>query len=976
MTLVDCSSTIDEYIGKTDWRINANANSGYSNAGMINNISGKIIANYWLDKVYNEAEGKAHRLGDYHIHDLDSLTGYCAGWSLRVLLDEGFNGVSGRVSSRAPKHLREALGQMSNFLGILQSEWAGAQAFSSFDTYLAPYVFVDSLSYTDVKKAIKQFVYNLNVPARWGQSPFTNITLDIIPPEDLADKKPTRNKAHLFMNLVDNDLLEIAKLRDPKIESLEDMTYKHFKDEMELIVKAYYEVMTEGDSNGQPFTFPIPTVNITEDFNWDSAVSYKIFENSAKMGCSYFQNFIGSQWKKDSEGNKVRNEDAYTPGAVRSMCPLAGSTKVFVKSDKGITIHEISDLVQYGLKRETEYSVFNSLDKKWVKIKNYQVHDNQEQYKITFSNGSSVIMGEKHLQPVLENTCFKDKTASELCVGDWIPFSGNSLTTDTALGSKLYGVIVGAYLGDGSKQDCTNENTGVVYSLSVESKDDETEKLIREFFEPLGIRVSTSIKDNLRSVYVGAGSYALIDSFITGYTALDKGISKKVYNMTKDFREGIIHGLMITDGSKDKNRYYTSSSILRDDLLTLCASLGQKALVSNEDTRETRFGGNPCWCISLPNRKSYGEFFLTLGTINRTNFYKITNIEKVENKNKLYCIEVEGNSPYFTLANGLITHNCRLQLDLNELLKRGNGLFGSAELTGSIGVVTINMARLGYLFKGKPDKLIEELTRLMDLASSTLEKKRIFIQEMFNRGLYPYTARYLPHFNNHFSTIGVNGMNEMIRNFTEDKEDISSEFGATMAESILRYMRTRIKEYQMKTGNLYNLEATPAEGTTYRFAKEDKKRFSDIIQAGTKENNYYTNSSQLPADFTEDPYEALELQNTLQCLYTGGTVLHMYMSEKISSPEACKKFVKNVISNYQLPYITITPVFSVCDEHGYLNGEQPKCPYCEKETNVWTRVMGYFRPVSSFNIGKKGEHKERKFFKETEGTVVQTLAQG
>jgi len=626
-TEVNCTDAVEEYIQKSDWRINANANTGYSNAGMVNNLAGKIIANYWLDKVYSVEEGKAHRVGEYHIHDLDCLTGYCAGWSLRALLNEGFNGVDGRVSSRPPKHLREALGQMANFLGILQSEWAGAQAFSSFDTYLAPYVFFDDLDFSEVKKAIRQFVYNLNVPARWGQSPFTNVTLDIVPPADLADQAPTKADQHIFKGLVNDALLLKAQKRDMGIVSLEDIRYKHLQPEMEMIVKAYYEVMTEGDSSGQPFTFPIPTVNITEDFNWDSEVAYKIFENTAKVGSSYFQNFLGSQWKKDENGNKVRNPNAYSPGAVRSMC-------------------------------------------------------------------------------------------------------------------------------------------------------------------------------------------------------------------------------------------------------------------------------------------------------------------------------------------------CRLQLDLRELLKRGNGLFGSAEMTGSIGVVTLNMARLGYRFKGDMDGLKAELKRLMDLASSTLEKKRVFIQEMYDRGLYPYTARYLPFLRNHFSTIGVNGMNEMIRNFTNDQLDIASPMGAKMASDLLDYMRELIQGYQQASGNLFNLEATPAEGTTYRFAKEDRKQFPDIIQAGTSSNNYYTNSSQLPANYTEDPFEALELQNDLQCKYTGGTVLHMYMNEKISSPEACKRFVKKILEENQLPYITITPVFSVCDEHGYLNGEQPTCPHCGQTTNVWTRVMGYFRPVSSFNIGKKGEHQERTFFRE------------
>lgn len=590
-TYVDSTQTIEEYISQTDWRINANANTSYSNAGLVNNVAGKIIANYWLDKVYSKEEGYAHRNGDIHIHDLDCLTGYCAGWSLRVLLNEGFNGVRGRVESKAPSHFREALGQMANFLGILQSEWAGAQAFSSFDTYLAPYVFKDNLNFNDVLKAVRSFVYNLNVPARWGQSPFTNVTLDWVVPADLKDQIPTKNDRHLFENVTDKVVIYRAKERG--IHSLTELRYEHFQKEMDLINRAYYTVMTEGDANGQPFTFPIPTVNITEDFDWNGENAELLFENTAKIGSSYFQNFIGSQYLLDESGNKVENPNAYKPNAVRSMC-------------------------------------------------------------------------------------------------------------------------------------------------------------------------------------------------------------------------------------------------------------------------------------------------------------------------------------------------CRLQLDLRELLKRGNGLFGSAEMTGSIGVVTLNMARLGYLFQGNKKELYNQLDKLLAVSKSTLEKKRVFIQDMYERGLFPYTKRYLPHFRNHFSTIGVNGMNEMVRNFTNDKEDISTTFGHEFCVEILDYIRNRMKEFQEETGNLYNLEATPAEGTTYRFAKEDKKRFPEILQAGEGENIYYTNSSQIPVDFTQDPFEALYVQDELQCKYTGGTVLHLYMNERISSSEACKNFVKTVLTNFKLPYITVTPVFSVCPIHGYLNGEHEYCPKCDE----------------------------------------------
>ncbi|MDO9055046.1 MAG: ribonucleoside triphosphate reductase [Sulfuricurvum sp.] len=592
-TYINSTQSVEEYIHKSDWRVNANANTGYSNAGLVNNLAGKVIANFWLDKVYSPHEGAAHRNGDIHIHDLDCLTGYCAGWSLRALLNEGFNGVRGRVESAPPRHLREALGQMANFLGILQSEWAGAQAFSSFDTYLAPYVFIDALPYKEVKKAIRGFVYNLNVPARWGQSPFTNVTIDWVVPEDLKEQFPTYRDHHLFEEISETAHHQ-RKLYERGKRVLKDLTYGDFQTEMNIINRAFYEVMTEGDSGGQPFTFPIPTVNITEDFDWYGENTDVLFENTAKIGSSYFQNFIGSQYIRNESGDLIENPHAYKPGAVRSMC-------------------------------------------------------------------------------------------------------------------------------------------------------------------------------------------------------------------------------------------------------------------------------------------------------------------------------------------------CRLQLDLRELLKRGNGLFGSAEMTGSIGVVTINMARLGYLYKNDYKGLMSALDTLLDIAYSTLEKKRLFVQDMFDRGLYPYTARYLKGFRNHFSTIGVNGLNEMIRNFSENDQDISLPYGIEMAQNILDHLRDRMREFQELSGNLYNLEATPAEGTTYRFAKEDKKRYPDILQAGEGENIYYTNSSQLPVDYTDDPFEALTLQDELQCRYTGGTVLHLYMNERLSSGEACRAMVKNVITNFRLPYITVTPTFSICPHHGYLSGEYEFCPKCDEQ---------------------------------------------
>ncbi len=597
-TKISTAGTIDEYVGGTDWRIKANSNTGYSNAGLINQSAGKVIANYWLDQVYSPEEGKSHRDGSLHIHDLDCLTGYCAGWSLRVLLDEGFNGVKGRNASKAPKHFSVALHQMTNFLGILQGEWAGAQAFSSFDTYLAPLLFRDQLSFEVTKSLIESFIYNLNVPARWGQSPFTNVTIDWTVPNDLKDQIPTRKQEHLFTGLENRELLLIAQRRDPSIEKLTDMTYKHFQEEIDIIDQAYFEIMTKGDGEGNPFTFPIPTVNITEDFDFnDQSPKAKIlWENTSRVGSAYFQNFIGSQFITDENGVRTRNPEAYSPDAVRSMC-------------------------------------------------------------------------------------------------------------------------------------------------------------------------------------------------------------------------------------------------------------------------------------------------------------------------------------------------CRLQLDLRELLKRGGGLFGSAEMTGSIGVVTLNMARIGFENKGNEANLFKRIDELCDIAYSTLEKKRVLIKDLYDRGLYPYTKRYLHHFNNHFSTIGVNGINEMCQNYFENKAlDVTSEYGHALSIKILEHIRDKMVVYQEQSGNLYNLEATPAEGTTYRFAKEDYKVFGDnIIQAGTYPNIYYTNSSQLPAGYTDDPFEALTQQDDLQCKYTGGTVLHLYMDGKVKTQESCRNLVKKSLSNFKLPYITVTPLFSVCPKHGYISGEHEYCPECDKE---------------------------------------------
>ena len=569
--MVDVESSINEYLERLDWRINENANQGYSNGGLILNVSGKVTANYWLSHVYPAAVGEAHRNGDIHIHDLSMLAAYCAGWSLKNLLHEGFNGVPGKAEAGPAKHLSAAVGQMVNFMGTLQNEWAGAQAFSSVDTYLAPYIRKDGLTYKQVYQCIQELIYNLNVPSRWGsQTPFTNFTFDWVCPEDLRATHPI-----------------IAGVE-------QEFTYGELQEEMHMINKAYMEVMMKGDIKGRPFTFPIPTYNMTPDFPWEDENTELLFEMTAKYGLPYFQNFFNSVLK---------------PGQIRSMC-------------------------------------------------------------------------------------------------------------------------------------------------------------------------------------------------------------------------------------------------------------------------------------------------------------------------------------------------CRLQLDLRELLARGNGLFGSAEQTGSIGVVTFNCARLGYVYKGNEAGLYARVDELLELSKVSLEIKRKLIQRLIDGGLFPFTKRYLGTLRNHFSTIGVNGINEMIRNFTNDEHSIADEWGQEFAIKFLDYIRDKLVKIQEETGHMYNLEATPAEGATTRFAREDKKRYIDIIQAGTKENPFYTNSSQLPVGYTDDPFEALDLQSTLQTKYTGGTVLHLYMGQRISSAKVCRDIVKRVLTNYRLPYITITPTFSICPKHGYISGEHKYCPICDEEKKAIKRAAASRKDVA------------------------------
>ena len=601
-TILDYKALVDSYVNVEDWRVKENSTVTYSVGGLILSNSGAITANYWLSEIYDKEIAEAHRNADIHLHDLSMLTGYCAGWSLKQLIQEGLGGIPGKITSAPAKHLATLCNQMVNFLGIMQNEWAGAQAFSSFDTYLAPFIKVDNLSYDQAKKCIESFIYGVNTPSRWGtQAPFSNITLDWTVPDDLKDM--------------------------PAIVGGKDMdfTYGDCQKEMDMVNKAFIEIMIDGDAQGRGFQYPIPTYSITKDFDWsDNENNRLLFEMTAKYGTPYFSNYINSDME---------------PSDVRSMC-------------------------------------------------------------------------------------------------------------------------------------------------------------------------------------------------------------------------------------------------------------------------------------------------------------------------------------------------CRLRLDLRELRKKSGGFFGSGESTGSVGVVTINLPRIAYLAKDEAD-FYERLDHMMDIAARSLKIKRTVISNLLDAGLYPYTKRYLGNFDSHFSTIGLIGMNEVGLNADWLRKDLTHEETQKFAKEVLTHMRARLSDYQEEYGDLYNLEATPAESTTYRFAKHDRKRYPDIITAAKEgDTPYYTNSSHLPVDYTEDIFSALDIQDQLQTLYTSGTVFHAFLGEKLPDWKAAANLVRKLAENYELPYYTLSPTYSVCKDHGYLNGEQFVCPHCGNKTEVYSRITGYYRPVQNWNDGKTQEYKDRKLYDIAKSRFVMKVTGG
>jgi anaerobic ribonucleoside-triphosphate reductase len=982
-TLIDVAASVDEYLSQIDWRVNANANQGYSLGGLILNVSGKVIANYWLNHVYASEIGAAHRAGDLHIHDLDMLSGYCAGWSLRTLLTEGFNGVANKIEANPPKHLSSAVGQMVNFLGTLQNEWAGAQSYSSMDSYLAPLVRKDNLSYSEVKQCIQELIYNLNVPSRWGsQTPFTNLTFDWTCPEDLREQIPYIGGEEM------------------------PFSYGELQAEMDMINRAFIEVMTEGDAKGRIFSLHPKEKVVVFDQNNQSVIVDSIgkiidaklekegvldVRNYGLKALSFNFKTLKTEFRKITRF--IKHKEANTCVKVKTN---TGNEFIVTKGHSLFTFTETGEILPAPIKN--------------------------------LKTGDFILSAKKFNRPILKKTLrlpLNNIKGSKYVFDNTIELSAELLW------------LFGFFAGNGNVLYKGDE---YVKGIQLSSTKSEVLDQVEEKISCLPLIFNYKRNDNKDITIVSFTIGQLFYDFFNGnIKANTKCVPVEVFS-SEHFEE-FIKGYFTADGNQSTLKIRTVSQQMRETLPVLFSYKGYKCYVRKYDYNQYKGMAdrkNPLYQLTFTrndlkknvfplwkyirdnlikkngwNVKDYGSYKrhnLSLGKIAelysclvaratkenkvlKDNFIekiidgdlfleKITSIDELEYEGYVYDFSVE-ETEAFVGANSIIFHNtfpiptynitpdfpwdspntdllfemtaryglpyfsnfvksdmkpnmvrsmcCRLRLELTELLKRGNGLFGSAEMTGSLGVVTINCARLGYLYKGDETALYQRLDTLLKLGKDSLEVKRKVIQQQMDNGLFPFTKRYLGTLRNHFSTIGVNGINEMIRNFTNDKQDITTEWGQIFAIRLLDHIRTRMVEFQEETGHMYNLEATPAEGTTYRFAKEDKKRYPDIIQAGTPDRPYYTNSSQLPVGFTDDPFEALELQDELQTKYTGGTVNHLYMNERISSAQTCKTLVRRVLENYRLPYITITPTFSICPKHGYLAGEHEFCPLCDEE---------------------------------------------
>jgi anaerobic ribonucleoside-triphosphate reductase len=984
---------MDQYLEKLDWEVQENANMAFSLQGLNHYGVSYIVKKYWLNRIYPKEIREANESGDFHLHNLDTLGPYCAGWDLYDLLLKGFQGVPGKVETKPAKHFRAILGQLVNFLYTLQGEVAGAVAVSNFDTLLAPFIRYDNLNYQQVKQALQEFLFNMAVPTRVGfQCPFSNITLDLKPSPVFA-KQP------------------VIIGGKPQKE-----TYQEFEEEMKIFDKALYETMLEGDKSGRPFHFPIPTINITKDFPWLDPAFDGIFEASAKYGTNYFANYINSEMKPEDvrsmccrlrlemtelynrgggglfgSGSKTgcydEKTEVLTEDGWKLFKDLTERDKVFTLADNNkIELHKPNRFFEYDYRGEMVHFKGRAFDllvtpnhrmvvdhkhknkRIFVEAKDFKPYQHfipkggiwqgeEKEYFILPAvealkgTGPVSRFSENDLEIIRrlrkEGTAyykiaedFNCSTATVLNVCNNLKYGEHKLWSYQAEPVKIkmddWLKFFGFWLAEG----CTDNNeiaSGHGYRVTITQTNKENREEIKKVLDALPFNYYEE-KNNI--IICSKQLWAYLRQFGNKY---QKFIPKEIKKLSKRQLKILFDWLVKGDGHIRKTtgqiNYWTASKRLADDLQEIILKLGWIGVLTPQKKKISQIKGRDVVArtIYLIEVHQKTKHFV---------FNKKRVIKRIDYEGKIYCCEVP-NHTVFVRRNGKVSW-C------------GN----------SIGVVTINLPRIGYLSKTKKE-FFERLGKMMDLSKESLEIKRKTIENFIEKSLYPYSKFYLSdikkarggYYANHFATIGLVGMNEALLNFIG--ENIASRRGRRFALEVLDFMREKLVKYQKETGNIYNLEATPAESTAYRLALKDREKYPDIICAGTKKEPYYTNSSQLPVNYTDDLFEALKLQDELQCKYSGGTVLHLFLGEKISDTQIVKSLIKKIFENFHLPYITLTPTFSICPVHGYLAGEHFYCPKCtiKQPCEVYSRIVGYLRPVQQWNEGKQEEFRQRKEFK-------------
>jgi ribonucleoside-triphosphate reductase len=914
--VINMKEIIQEYLDRSPIVVNENANHNFAISGLKSHIASTVLKEFTMQQ---SPASEYHKCGSIHLHDSAGgpWSAYCRGLDLLQILLEGIKNPAG-TSSNPAKHYDVVCDHIVNAFYVSQNEWEGAQAFSNVDTLLAGFVWNDNLTQEEVTQGMQRLIFNLSYPLRASmQTPFTNLTFDLKCPDHMK-----------------NEPVIIGGAPTEK-------TYGELQEEMDMVNLAFLDVMLAGDKDGNPHTFPIPTYAITKDFNWDCPVTDKLFELTSKFGLPYFMSYIGS---------------GLDPASVRSMCCLTGDTKIISKSSKGVNYAAIKELDRTNDIKVLINGEFEPAT--WFKTTCDHI------YEISFANGQSVKFSPDH--PCI--TRRGEVRAEDITDDDWMPFS--LVGYEGEGGSYDLGKFIGLYIAEGSHGD-----HGIVFSLNSSRSDliDFVMKFASDYFGAYSVISECISPLSGKRTCVNVRIYSatienLINEYVKGNNALDKHLSSKIFKMSRKFRQGVFDGEFLGDGSS-RQRICTVSSQLAEDFCCLISSLGSVAgvTVDNRDSSCGKLSDNPLYLVRPYNVNGTRTKYKDVYEIDGDQIWiKVKNIDFTIADRSVYDFEMDTEDHIFQLANGLITHNCRLSMDLTEVVEASKGgLWNSGVDTGSLSVTTINLAQLGYLARkhaetenGMTEYFYDHLDILLDAARDHHVWKREKINEGFEMGLMPFTQSYLPNFNSFFSTIGVVGANEMCLNMWNTPIYECVEFVDEILSHIHKYVRNLTKEY----GYPWNLEETPAEGCSHSLAIKDRAKYPDIITQGHGDGVFYTNSSHIYVGDEVGLGDTLRVQEKFKRHYNGGTLQHIFCGESSPNPGGAKDLIRNICTNTTIPYLALTRAYAVCKRCGVISDISGTCPTCEGGTTVFDRVTGFYRPVKSWGVGKQQEFKDRKRF--------------